>query len=127
MMLDDIATYLEAHGFGTVGVNLFKGSMPPASDDCIAVYEYAGSPPDLAHDGAEIEQPGLQIRVRNKKFSDGSSLVESIKNILHPTSNKTIGKSFYLSIMANHYPIHLGTDQNNRHEWTVNFSVKKAR
>lgn len=127
MMLDDIAAYLAEQNIGTVGTSIFKGSMPDSPDNCIVVYEYAGLPPDLALDGKEIEQPGLQVRVRNKSYSAGREAIESVITALSPTANKYLSGTFYLSIIVNQSPAPLGKDAKNRHEWTVNFSVRKER
>jgi hypothetical protein len=126
-MIDDIAVYLAAQGLGIIEKNLFKGSMPDKPDSCIGVFEYSGSPPDLAHDGAEIENPGLQIRVRDKSYATGRTKIESIIRALHPSTNITMGTTFYLSITVNQSPIPLGSDQNGRQEWSVNFTVNKNR
>ena len=66
MMLNDIGTYLQYQGIGTLGADLFLGLMPDQPDNCIALFEYAGSPPDLHWNG---EYPGLQVRVRNKSYA----------------------------------------------------------
>jgi hypothetical protein len=44
---------------------IFRLDAGPA-DNCIALFEYAGSPPDLHWNG---EYPGLQVRVRNKSYA----------------------------------------------------------
>lgn len=127
MLLDDIAGKLEEAGIGTIGTNIFKGELPDQPDNCIALFEYAGSPPELTHDGKEIERPGLQVRVRNKGYAAGRAKAESVILELQGLSNVTLGTTIYLSIRVNHSPAGIGRDTNNRAGWTVNFSVFKAR
>lgn len=127
MMLDDIAAYLAEQNIGKVGTSIFRGSMPDMPDNCIVVYEYAGSPPDLALDGTEIEQPGLQVRVRNKSYSAGRAVIESVITALSPMANKYLSGTFYLSIIVNQSPAPLAKDARGRQEWAVNFSVRKER
>ncbi len=42
-MLEQISAYLEAQGIGTAD-DICIGLMPDQPDDCIALFEYAGSP-----------------------------------------------------------------------------------
>lgn len=126
-MLNDIGTYLQTAGVGTLTTNLFLGMLPATPDNCVAVFEYAGLQPDLAHDGAEVEKPGLQVWVRNTSYATGRANCDLVIRALHPTANKTIGASFYQLIRVIQSPIPLGQDCNDRHEWSINFEVKKER
>ena len=124
MLLDDIATYLEAQGLGTAEVSLFKIKMPDEPDSCIAVSQYGGITSILAHDGAEIKQPGIQVRVRDKTAQLSLAKIEQAIACLHPKANEQIGGTFFIYLRVNQPPIPLGVDQHNRFEWSVNFSVK---
>lgn len=124
MLLDDIGDYLQTHGVGTIGNNLFKGKMPDQPDDCTALFEYAGKPPDLHWDG---EYPGLQVRVRNKNYTAGRAKIEEIKNLLHGLTEQMLGTTRYLLIRANQSPESIGQDKNGRNELVCNFSVIKER
>jgi hypothetical protein len=135
LMIDDIAAYLAYLGFGTIvadmfgtdEIDIFKGSIPDSPDNCIGVFSYAGSPPDTTHDKKIIDNPGLQIIVRNKSIPDGLNKIEAIRDALHATANQTIGGSFYLLIMANGDPTPLGPDENGREKWSLSFTINKRR
>lgn len=118
-MLPGIKTYLEQQG---VSGAIRLGSMPDQPDNCIALFEYAGSPPDLHWPG---EYPGLQVRVRNKSYSAGRTKIGEIKALLHGLHETVLSGTRYLLIKARGSPEVLKRDANNRIEWFVNFEIMK--
>ena len=124
MMLKEISTYLQSQGIGTLGANLFLGLMPDQPDNCIALFEYAGSPPDLHWNG---EYPGLQVRVRNKSYAAGRAKIEEVVTELHGAHELTLNGTRYLLIKARGSPEVLKRDNNNRVELFVNFEIIKER
>ena len=126
MLLEDIGQYLQSNAVGIVGTDIFYGYLPNSPDDCIVLFEYAGEPSEYAHDGSSVEKPGLQVRVRNVSYSSGRSKIDQIKNVLNLITNRVVGETFYLSIIANQSPIGLGRDTQGRSEFVINFSIKKS-
>ena len=122
VMLKEIGTYLQTQGIGTLGANLFLGLMPDQPDNCIALFEYAGSPPDLHWNG---EYPGLQVRVRNKSYAAGRAKIEEVVTELHGAHELTLNGTRYLLIKARGNPEVLKRDNNNRVELFVNFEIIK--
>lgn len=128
MLLDDIATYLAGKNLGTVGTDIFKGFYPDQPDNCISLFEYAGSPTELTMCGSPtLERPGLQVRVRDKDYSAGRARIGRVVDYLHGLAGTTLGSTRYLLIRANQSPESMGTDANNRSEFVVNFSIIKER
>ena len=123
-MLENIGTHLQTNSIGTVGADLFLGLMPDEPDNCIALFEYAGSPPDLHWQG---EYPGLQVRVRNNGYEAGRTIAGSIYSLLHGIYDTELSGTKYLLIKAQGSPEVLKRDQNNRVEWFINFSIIKER
>jgi hypothetical protein len=123
-MLSDIGNYLQAQGIGTLGTNIFLGMMPDEPDNCIALFEYAGSPPDLHWNG---EYPGLQVRVRNKSYAAARTKIEEVAKKLHGLHEQTLSGTRYLLIKARGSPEVLKRDNNNRVELFVNFEIIKER
>ena len=121
-MIRDIAQLLQSGGIGTLGVDLFLGQLPDSPDNCVAVFEYAGSPPDLHWDG---EYPGVQVLVRNKSYEAGRAKIEAAKNVLHGVSETIVNNHRYLLIRANQSPFFLERDASNRAVFACNFSVIK--
>ena len=123
-MLSDIGIFLQSQGIGTLGANLFLGLMPDQPDNCIALFEYAGSPPDLHWDG---EYPGLQVRVRNKSYAAARTKIGEAMTALHGLHEQTLSGTRYLLIKARGGPEVLKRDNNNRIEVFVNFEIIKER
>ena len=123
-MLADISTYLKNQNIGTPGTDMFLGQMPDQPDNCIALFEYAGSPPDLHWAG---EYPGLQVRVRNKSYAAGRAKIGEIMTALHGLYEQTLAGTRYLLIKARGSPEILKRDANNRVELFVNFEIIKER
>ena len=123
-MLSDIGTYLKNQGVGTPGTDMFLGLMPDQPDNCIALFEYAGSPPDLHWNG---EYPGLQLRVRNKSYAAARTKIGEAMTALHGLHEQTLSGTRYLLIKARGSPEILKRDANNRVELFVNFEITKER
>jgi len=121
-MLNDIGTYLQSQGIGTLGIDLFLGLMPDQPDNSIALFEYAGSPPDLHWNG---EYPGLQVRVRNKSYAAGRAKIDEVRKALHGLHETELSGTRYLLIKARGSPEILKRDNNNRTEWFINFEIIK--
>ena len=121
-MLKEIGAYLATQNVGTVGTDIFLGQMPDQPDNCIALFEYAGSPPDLHWAG---EYPGLQVRVRNKSYAAGRTKIGQIRNLLHGLHNTSLSGTRYLLIKARGSPEILKRDANGRIEWFINFEIIK--
>ena len=121
-MLSDIGNYLQVQGIGTLGTNIFLGLMPDQPDNCVALFEYAGSPPDLHWEG---EYPGLQVRVRNKGYAAARTKIGEVMEKLHGLHEQTLSGTRYLLIKARGSPEVLKRDNNNRVELFVNFEIIK--
>lgn len=121
-MLVDISTFLATKKVGTVGVDIFSGLMPDQPDSCIALFEYAGSPPDLHWAG---EYPGLQVRVRNKSYAAARAKIGEVMTALHGLHEQTLSGTRYLLIKARGSPEVLKRDASNRVEFFVNFEIMK--
>ena len=121
-MLSDIGNYLQVQGIGTLGTNIFLGMVPDKPDNCIVLFEYAGSPPDLHWNG---KYPGLQVRVRNKSYAAARTKIGEVMAALHGLHEQTLSGTRYLLIKARSSPEILKRDNNNRVELFVNFEIIK--
>jgi hypothetical protein len=123
-VLADISTYLKNQSIGTPGTDMFLGQMPDQPDNCIALFEYAGSPPDLHWNG---EYPGLQVRVRNKSYAMARAKIGEVMEKLHGLHEQTLAGTRYLLIKARGSPEILKRDASNRVELVLNFEIIKER
>ena len=152
-MLTEISAYLATQDIGTVGTDIILGLMPDQPDNCKALFEYAGSPPDLHWNG---EYPGLQVRVRNISYAAARSKIGEIMTALHGLYEQTLSDGSegsgdegsegdgdeggdgggepipakgtrYLLIKARGSPEILKRDASNRVELVLNFEIIKER
>ena len=121
-MLKEIGAYLQSQGIGNLGTDIFLGLMPEQPDNCIALFEYAGSPPDLHWDG---EYPRLQVRVRDKSYAAARAKIGTVAALLHGLHEQVLSDTRYLIIKALGSPEVLKRDENNRVELFVNFEIIK--
>ncbi|MBC7340891.1 MAG: hypothetical protein H5U02_00295 [Clostridia bacterium] len=122
MLSEDIGNYLQINGVGTVGTDIFLGQLPAAPDNVVALFEYAGEPPDLH---SSVEYPGLQVLVRNKSYVAGRQKIEQTRNVLHGLTEATINGRRYLLVRARQSPEALPRDENGRALFVCNFRVIK--
>lgn len=151
-MLTEISAYLATQDIGTVGTDIFLGLLPDQPDNCIALFEYAGSPPDLHWNG---EYPGLQVRVRGTSYAAARAKIGDVMGALHGLyeqvlpGTKTEGGggeegsdgnggaagngdeapagTRYLLIRARGSPEVLRRDASDRVEFVLNFEIIKER
>lgn len=121
-MLQEISGYLYTKQVGVPGKNMFLGTKPDKPDNCIILFEYAGTPPDLHWEG---EYPGLQVWVRNTEYGEGREVIGDISNLLHGLHETTLGNTRFLLIRARGSPEMLGMDESDRYEFVLNFEIIK--
>lgn len=122
MIEDDILVKLQAELVGTSGTDMFKGLLLNEPDNMICVRGYDGLPTDLAWDG---EYPYFQVAVRNLKYDDGQTKIQTIYRLLHGICEETINGTRYLLIRALQPPMLLNIDKSERKVFVCNFSVMK--
>lgn len=124
MLIDDIAQHLHNNGIGVLGTSLFKSYLPESPNTCIAIFDTGGLEPDL--DITDIKNPTFQILVRDISYSLGKTKLDSIRTLLHGKSNTDLGVGgtnfFYIFAVAEGG--HIGRDDNNRDEFSINFRCK---
>jgi hypothetical protein len=119
-----IASILESEGVGTLGTDIFVGTMPESPDKCLATYDSGGSPPEPNL----IHRPNVMIHVRGNKqgYESASDLVFTTYTTLHNLGNFRYNDWWYLLVWAASDPIWLGMDENNRPVFSINFNVKRV-
>ena len=125
-MLSQIAAYLVAQGVCTaVNTDLFIAQVPNTPDLCVMLFEYAGSPPELTHDGVYDVKPSLQVRTRGARnaYGTGIAKAEAIEAELHGLANTTLSGTTYKLIRAQGSPGFMGRDSEGRPEWSQNFML----
>lgn len=128
-LLTDVAAKLIAEGACTsLGTDLFILEIPESPDLMTAIFQYAGSPPELLLDSTGDEYPGLQVRTRAAKngYAAGEARAAAAQTALHGVSNTTLSGTAYKLIRAMGSPMFIGNDAKSRPEWSQNFEVIKG-
>jgi hypothetical protein len=123
----DIATQIQALGFGTLGTTIFVNTRPESPDDLIAVFGYAGQAPDRNHAGEAIDNPSVQVWVRNTSNGTARQIIEQIYQALDGMFNTYLSGTFYLEVTALQCATPMGKDEADRSEYVVNFTCSKIR
>lgn len=132
-ILESIGDYLQnsagafgAHSSqGTLGTNLFLGTLPDAPDACVAVYENAGSSPafTMGTGGIVVDYPMLQIitRAAREDYPTARDKAENIRVLLASVLETTISGVHIMRIEPMGSINQLGVDPKYRPLISVNF------
>jgi hypothetical protein len=108
--------------------NLFIGDIPTTPDNIIVVFDT--SPYSMSERNYDYEYLTFQIFIRNKTYPTGYDLCDSIVNELDKKvqyefqdTEKNINYNV-VSIQKFSGPIPLGKDNNQRHQFSINFRVQ---
>jgi len=126
VFLDDIASYLQTNGIGTIGATLFTVKLPENVDAAVLLQERAGMAPDPI---TTIERPGFRVLCRNVDTDAGAlaayNKAYAIKKLLHRAVGVTMGTALYHRIDATGNPTFNGQDQRGRPIYEVSFIATK--
>lgn len=124
-ILESIGDYLVTNSHGTLGVNLFLGTLPESPDVCTAVYENSGTPPSftMGSGGIAIDYPMIQVisRAEKEDYPTARDRVEAIRNLLAAVTDVTISDVQILRIEPMGNVNLLGIDPKQRPLVSVNF------
>jgi len=124
----ELAEYLEDQSVGTVGTDLFWGTLPAGKVSGMVIAQYAGNPPELTcgSDGITIEMPRLQLTVRNVDESTGMTKARLAAVALSKIKNQSIEGTYYRTVNVLQTPGLLGRDSNNRPMYGFNLEAEKV-
>ena len=124
MLLDDMATYLSAQGFGTI----YKDFMPASPDSAIVAYIQPGLAPVHTMEPPHVlEQPRVQVTVRNESLQTAHQTAKAVYGALNGLRTQTINGVVYHWITALSEPYVVGRDMNDRFLVACQYDVKKDR
>lgn len=119
-LIDDIATYLQSNGVGTLGINLFEGRLPSSPDAAVAVIETGGTQPNAY---IPTKSPSFQVLIRATELDLGETVRQTIRSLLHNQYNTQFvlgGIYFYYCRLITEGG-HIGVDSNGRDLFSLNF------
>lgn len=110
----------------TFAVNLFVSEMPESPNECVCVYDTGGFDP--ASTDERYEYPTVEIMVRGERmeYTDGWSLAQDIKDVLHKLHNETWDSTRYIGIWCVGDVNHIGYDENQRPKFSINFRIHRT-
>ena len=124
--LQNTASAFGAHASqGTLGTNLFLGTLPDSPDACVAVYENAGSSPvfTMGSGGIRVDYPMLQIitRATREDYPTARDKAEEIRVLLASVLEQTVSGVHIMRIEPMGSVNQLGVDPKYRPLISVNF------
>ncbi len=107
------------------GTNLFLGREPTAPDNCVTIFDTIGTKPDMTLNDISLENPSIQIRIRNNSYVDGWNIIQSISNTLHFRAQEIWNGTLYSIVYISSGPTMLDWDINERVRFIVNFNIQR--
>lgn len=123
--LDDIGSYLESHGIGVQGTDIFYRGFDAEAQNCIALFDHAGlsSIVSLSKDMI-IERPELGVLVRNESDTAGEQIAHSIYELLNFLTDTSIGSTRFAHIEAIAPPFFVSQTDSNLFVFSTNFEIE---
>lgn len=131
MIAEDLSDYLVANGGYVDGTNLFRYGTPEHPANVIVVSPAGGFQPihtmsPTAGSSKTVEQPIVQIKVRNEKSTDCATVANTVFKLLDGLPETTINGTRYLGMQALASPQLMGRDDNGWVTLAFNVAVMKA-
>lgn len=130
-MLESLADRLQSASVATIATDLFIGLMPNDPDTCVALYEYAGSPPMevLVDNTATLERPSVQVMTRagRNDYPTAKTLIENVRDTLTDITDDTISGMRFLRVNQISSINALGVDENDRPRFSLSLQVVVER
>jgi hypothetical protein len=130
MFLNDMADYLTSAGAFVQATDLFVGSIPPAPDTAVTLYETGGQAPVHAFNAspgqAKVEQPRMQVVSRAASYATARANAQKAFLLLDGLPTRTINGVSYFWGAAVQSPFLMGRDEQNRPMVAFNVDVFKT-
>lgn len=121
-LIEQVATYLQTNGVGTLASNLFISYLPDSIDTCVAVLDTGGMTPDIY---LPTKEPTFQVLIRATTYDAGKTKLETIRSLLHNRYNNYLvnGETYVYSIQALSEGGHIGQNERGQDEFSINFKA----
>ena len=122
MLATDIETII-----GNLENKIYIGYMPDGTDilsNICVITPSGGYSPDRCLDGSKsIEQPTVQVMIRDESYNSGDIRIRAIMDKLDTFSGVINGVKYLHMIKMQSEPISLGNDEKGRNLFAINFHV----
>lgn len=88
MILEDLGTFLQTNGLGTLATDIFLGELPLNVDNCVSI-SYAISP--SPNKTLDVYEQDIDFWSRNKDPATAYQKLLDIQNLIHRAGNYTMG------------------------------------
>lgn len=116
MLLDEIGTYLQTKGVGTLAVSLFKGMMPDQPDTATSIMEYGGIESirrmSATPGNPAMERPAFQVMCRSTDYLTARNKAELAYKSLDGFGGVLSNVQYWIT--ANQPPFFIQRDANSR-------------
>jgi len=121
MLIDDVASYLQTAGVGTVGTDIFKSYLPDSANAGIAVLDTGGMSPNIH---VPLYNPTVQVFIRAATYTAGKTKLLAVRTQLHQLANTTMGGTYIYFCLAQSEGGHIGRNDRGQDEFSINFIFK---
>jgi len=129
-LAEDIADKLADLNYGTVGTDIWLGSLPEKPHVVIGVNETGGMAPEFGFSspGLKYETPNLQIVVRGERgdYAGPRARIEAIYLALAEIQGETVGGTYYHMVKPSQTPFELTRDDDARIVFAFNALCKRT-
>lgn len=122
---NEIADYMAdasvAPDIGTVATDIFIGELPPSPDNCVAIFGLPGQVIGDQREVAPLQFPRFQVIVRNTNYDTASAKMQDVRTKLHGKYGVDLASWRVLRCHAEQEGGPIGSDDQNRFEFSINF------
>jgi hypothetical protein len=124
----ELCEYLEDESVGTVGTDLFAGTLPAGVVNGMSLVIYPGAEPELTcgSNGWNLERPRLQFLVRNTNEATALAKARDAAAAFSRIGRKTIEGTVYRAVTVLQTPGLLFRDENDRPNYGFNIEAEKV-
>lgn len=120
-LIDDVATYLQTAGIGTVGTDIFKSYAPDNANAGVYVLDTGGLQPNS--DIKNLRNPTIQVFIRSATYAAGKTKLEAVRTAIHQLVNTTIGSTYVYFCLLQSEGGHIGRNERGQDEFSMNFHL----
>lgn len=110
----------------STGWSIHLGRMEDSPDTCICLTDAV--PSDMPATNYDYDYPSIQVKVRGNQggYSTSYAKILEIKELLHASTNTTLGDSRYVQIICAIDIEFLAYDEKDRPMWVATFRCQRT-
>lgn len=123
LVIDDVIQHLHNNSIASSGSTLFRSYVPESPNAVVSVIDTGGLVPSI---DLPVREPTFQVFIRSVNYSNGKTLLDSVRSLLHQKRNTQLVPSgnYFFFIYAQSEGGHLGRDDQGRDLFSINFHCR---